>query len=97
MENPLFEDVFPTEPRDFCSFSGGVTKIHLSGTKVGTSNEDEGPQVWYSVLESFGEWDPRKISREIVWLARLVGNEGPSTFTLVYWGWNFPHSLLRAS
>ena len=23
----------------------------------------------------------------------LVGNEGPSTFTLVYWGWNFPHSL----
>ena len=26
------------------------------------------------------------------WLARLVGNEGPSTFTLVYWGFipSFP-------
>ena len=23
----------------------------------------------------------------------LVGNDGPSTCTLVYWGWNFPHSL----
>ncbi len=29
------------------------------------------------------------------WLGLPVGNEGPSTFTLVYWGWNFPHSLLR--
>ena len=27
-----------------------------------------------------------------IWLARLVGNEGPSTFTLVYWGFipSFP-------
>ena len=32
-----------------------------------------------------------------VWLARLVGNEGPSTFTLVYWRFVNPHSLLRAS
>ncbi len=37
------------------------------------------------------------MKNRFLWLARLVGNEGPSTFTLVYWGWNFPHSLLRAS
>ena len=27
--------------------------------------------------------------RTLNWVARLVGNEGPSTFTLVYWGWNW--------
>ncbi len=32
--------------------------------------------------------------KTLYWLARKVGNEGPSTFTAVYWGWNVPHSLL---
>ena len=44
-------------------------------------------------------WSPNETSRwkhrdgnKTGW-PKNVGNEGPSTFSVVSWGWNFPHSL----
>ena len=50
-------------------------------------------------LEQYPYWTYLFWHVSIIWLARKVGNEGPSTFTNCYYlGMDsFPHSLLRAS
>ena len=74
-----------------------------------TNSEELGVLVRFSVGVAFSKNRPSPLSsstswwrllapgrRHAVvkdWLALPVGNEGPSTFTLVYWGFMNPHSL----
>ena len=47
---------------------------------------------WWNPEDDWEHWSIRWPSGFFFWLALPVGNEGPSTFTLVYWGFipSFP-------